>query len=179
MKRLVIGLTLVALGLLAADGMARGRGHNGKAQCVKNARQDFKDCKTSCGEDFTNGKAICINKDPACFSSCQDGRDECLDTAEQSLNDCLDQCVPPLDAARATCRTQCSCGAPADPCGFNPCFIGCMNPAQGVAFQCRNVCKDAFKLDTSAQDAIAACKTDFKSCVAACGPPSPSGAFLD
>jgi hypothetical protein len=179
MKRIAMGLVVVALGLIAANGLARGRGHSAKGQCVAAARQDQKTCKLTCSQDFVNSKAICLNKDPACFSSCRDGRDECLDAAQQPLNDCLDQCVPALDTARSDCRTQCSCGGPGAPCGFDPCFIGCMNPAQTVAFQCRNVCRDAFKLNTSAQAAVTACKDAFKSCFDACGPASPSGAFID
>jgi len=48
-----------------------------------------------------------------------------------------------------------------------------------VAFACRDTCEDAFRLNTAAQAALAACQTAFKACIKACPKSSPSGAFLD
>ena len=72
------------------------------------------------------------------------------------LGDCLDQCAPPLDAARAACKTQVGCGGSGNACGFNAAYISCLNPAQSAAFACRNICDDAFRLNTTAQAALQA-----------------------
>ena len=171
-------LVVLALATVSVVGIATGRA-NAQLTCRQQAKADYKSCKTDCRSDFTDARAACLGVSPGCFAACLDGRKECIDTAEQPLTDCLALCQPPLDAAKAACRTQCGCGGSSNPCGFNPCFIGCVNPAEDVAFLCRNACRDAFRLNTAAQAAIAACKTGFRSCVDACPPASVSPAFID
>jgi hypothetical protein len=142
--------------------------------CVLGAHADFKACQAGCKSDFQDEAAICRGHDPVCAQTCRDGRDECSDPIIQAnLTDCLDQC-PAMDTARAACKAQYGCGGQANPCGFNPQYIACLNPAQTAAFQCRNLCHDAFKLNVAAQTALKKCETDFKACVTACPAPPAS-----
>jgi len=148
------------------------RRHGQRGHVLRDARSTFKDCKDSCTSDFLDAKASCLNIDAGCFLACRDGREECVATASQPLTDCLATCDPPLDAARATCRTPppCSCGGSGDPCGFDPCFISCITPAEDKAFQCRNGCRNDFKLNTTAQQDLTACKSGFQAYLQSCPP---------
>jgi hypothetical protein len=139
-------------------------------ECIRDAAQLFRECKADCRGDFLDAKAGCLNVTPGCYLACKEGKQECIADAEQPLTDCLALCEPPLEAARAGCRTACGCGGPGNRCGFNPCFIGCVDPAQATAFACRDTCRDAFKLNTAAQAALAACKTGFRGCLDDCPP---------
>ena len=160
-----IALTILALAALSPVLPA------GAQTCRQQAKIDYKNCTTSCRSDFTDEKAGCLNITPGCFQACQDGRHDCVDTATQPLTDCLAQCQPPLAAAKAAGRTSCSCGGQGQPaCGFNPCFIGCVSQPESIAFDCRNTCRGAFKLNTAAQAALAQCKSDFKTCLGNCPP---------
>ena len=142
--------------------------------CVQAARDDFKACTAGCKTDFRDESDVCRGHDPVCAQTCRDGRDECSDPIIQAnLTDCLDQC-PTLDAARAACKAQVGCGGKDNLCGFNPAYIACLNPAQTAAFQCRNTCHDAFRLNVTAQADLKACETSFKACVKACPPPPAS-----
>jgi hypothetical protein len=145
-------------------------------QCMHDAKSTFTDCKNSCKSDLLDARAGCANVSTGCFLACLDGKQECIATVEQPLNDCITTCDAPLDAARTSCKASCGCGGTTDPCGFNSCYVLCLDPAQNTAFSCRNVCKDNFKLDTSAQQALAACKTGFNACVAGCPTPTPTPA---
>ena len=164
MRTLVVATLALMLG-----GIAQAN----NSACIIDARNTFKQCKTDCTTDFKSSKDVCKGHDPVCAQTCRDGKSECIDPIVQAnLNDCLDQCDPPLQAARAACKAQVGCGGSANPCGFNPAFISCLDPAQAAAFSCRDTCRDAFKLNSTAQSAIQACKSAFQACVKACPPPS-------
>ena len=144
-------------------------------QCMHDAKSTFNDCKSSCKSDLLDARAGCANVSTGCFLACLEGKQECIDSVEQPLNDCITACNAPLVTARANCQTTtCGCGGANNPCGFNQCYVECLDPAQNTAFACRNTCKDNFKLDMSAQQALAACKTGFKACVASCPTPTPA-----
>jgi len=142
-------------------------------QCFRDAKATFGTCKSGCKSDLLDAKAGCLNVTPGCFLACVDGKDECINDAEQPLTTCIDACNVPLDQARTDCKNQCGCGAPNNRCGFNPCYVSCIDPAQATAFTCRDGCKDTFKLDLQAQANLAACKTGFKACLGACPTPTP------
>jgi hypothetical protein len=140
--------------------------------CVVGANTDFKACTAGCRQDHADEVDICRGHDPVCAQTCRDGRDECSDPIIQTdLTDCLNQC-PGLDQARADCKAQVGCGGQANPCGFNPAYISCLNPAQAASFNCRNACQDAFRLNVDAQSALKACEDSFKTCVKGCPPPT-------
>jgi len=164
--------------LAAALALGVGRLAHASSSCLKNAQTDYATCKAQCQSDFLDEKAACLHISPGCLDACIDGRTECLDLASQPLTACLATCDPPLDTAKADCRTRCGCGAPGNPCGFDACFLGCVTPAETVAFECRKECQDAFRLNTTAQAALAACRTKFQNCLKSCQT-SVSGAFLN
>jgi hypothetical protein len=167
MARTILGLALGLTSLLVLSNVSSAAN-----SCLLNARADFKSCNADCKGELKDDVAICRGHDPVCAQTCRDGRDECTGPIIQAnLTSCLDQCEPPLDAARATCQTQVGCGGGNGPCGFNPAYIACINPAQAIAFACRDTCRDAFKLNSTAQDALQACQDSYKACVTACPPP--------
>lgn len=170
MKKLMLGLSLgVAWGLAgtaSADDATR--------MCLMKARDAFQQCRTTCTNDFKVAVSVCRNVDPACAETCRGGLEECRAPILQGLEDCLGVCKPPLESAKSDCKAQCGCGgASGHPCGFDPCFIGCVNPAETTAFQCRDACRDAFQLNSTAQAALKACQDQFKACIKACPPPPP------
>lgn len=141
-------------------------------ECVAQAGRDFKECSAACKETRKDDVAICRGHDPVCAQTCRDGRGECTDPIVQAnLTGCLDQC-PDIDVARADCKAQVGCGGQSNPCGYDPAYIACLNPAQSAQYQCRNTCRDAFRLNVAAQDAIKACKAGFKTCIDACPAPA-------
>ena len=158
---LIVGLACTVLASLQAQA----------GQCFRDAKSTFRECKSSCKTDLLDDKAGCLNVTPGCFLACRDGKSECIADAEQPLTDCIAGCNAPLDQARTDCKGQCGCGAPDNRCGFNPCYVQCLDPFQATAFSCRDGCRDTFKLDANAQALIAACKTGFKACVGACPAP--------
>ena len=161
-------LVLAAAVLLVTTGGAQA------TTCRQDAQAADKACKASCASDFLDAKAGCLNVNPGCLQACIDGRDECVDTASMPLTTCLATCDPPLDSQKAMCRSQCMCGGSNEPaCAFNACFLGCVTPAETVAFECRNQCRDAFRLNSSAQSALMACATGYRDCVHNCQTPAP------
>jgi hypothetical protein len=169
MRRLALYLIVGIVGFVQPPGRAHA------SECVVDARQDYRECKDSCKGDFLNAKAACRGVSPGCYLACRDGKLECIATAEQSLTSCLDTCKPPLVQARHDCKVSCNCGnvnVPDDGCGFNPCYIDCINPAQAAAFTCRDNCRDAFRSDPDNQANIEACRSGFRACLDAC-PPAP------
>ena len=162
----------IALCLALSSGRAATAG--AANSCALGARADFTACHAGCKSELADDLAVCRGHDPICAQTCADGRDECTKPIVQAnLTNCVDQCDAPLDAARTTCKAQVSCGGGGNPCGFNPAYITCIDPAQAAAFACRDTCRDAFALNTAAQDALKACKSAFKTCVEACPPPAP------
>lgn len=166
MLRMTLGFAFGVACLLTFGGDAAARN-----ECVAQAGAEFKACSTECKETRRNDVAICRGHDAVCAQTCREGREECTDPVVQAnLTACLDQC-PNIDAARAGCKAQVGCGGQANPCGFNPAYIACLNPAQSAAFECRNTCRDAYRLNVAAQDALKTCKAGFKACIDACPPP--------
>jgi hypothetical protein len=167
MKRLIAALLVGIVSFTSAPQVCAG-------QCMRDAKSTFSGCKTSCKSDFLDARAGCANVSTGCFLACLDGKQQCIGDVEQPLNDCITACNAPLDAARASCKTSCGCGGTNDPCGFNPCYVHCLDLAQSTAFTCRDGCKGTFKLDMTAQQALVACKTGFKTCVTNCPTPTPT-----
>jgi hypothetical protein len=167
MKQLFAILVVGMVGVVSVPQVRAG-------ECLHAAKSDFTVCKDSCKSDLLDARAGCANVDTGCFLACRDGKLECIGVVEQPLNDCITMCDAPLDAARASCKTMCSCGGAGNLCGFNPCYVRCLDPFQSTAFSCRDGCKGNFKLDTTTQQALIACKTGFKACLTTCPTPTPA-----
>jgi hypothetical protein len=167
---------VIALGAASVFAMG-GAAHAGN-QCLMDATAQYKECKSGCQSDLTDARAACRNVTPGCFLACVDARADCETAAKLPLTSCLGTCETVLDTARAQCKQACGCGGSGNSCGFNPCYIGCLQTPETVAFDCRDTCQDAFALNTAAQQALAACASGFKTCLASCPPASPSGAFV-
>lgn len=163
-----MGNRLAGLALGAIATLAVGAGRARATDCLTDAHADFVACKDQCTTDFQDAKALCKGVVPGCFEACVDGRSECVDTAKQPLTDCLAGCSSTLSAARAQCKSDSGCGGQQDPCNQNAAFIACMNGPQGAAFTCRDQCRDAFRLNTTAQGALLACRKGFRACVKSC-----------
>ena len=136
--------------------------------CLATAKATFSGCKTGCKNAFLDDRANCKGITPGCLSDCIDQRTTCLDNADATLNSCLASCQPTIDTGKATCRDaqHCNCGGPSNPCGFNQCYIDCLDPYEQVAFSCRDSCRNTFQLG-GGPAAEAACRSAFKDCIAA------------
>lgn len=162
-------LAALALGVTAMVAVGAGRAR-AAAPCITDAHNDFVACKDQCMTDLQDAKALCKGVAPGCYEACVDGRSECNDTAKQPLTDCLAGCSSTLAAARAQCKGDAGCGGQSDPCSESAAFIACMNGPQATAFTCRDGCRDAFRLNLGAQQALIACRKGFKACVRTCPP---------
>ena len=85
------------------------------------------------------------------------------------LDTCLAQnnCAGVVDNGRATCKAQVGCGAPQDPCGFNPDYVHCLDPYEQLGFTCRDNCRNLWQVGGGPQ-AVAACQSQFHDCVEVC-----------
>jgi hypothetical protein len=138
--------------------------------CLQSAKSVFAGCKTGCKNAFLDDRANCKGVTPGCLSACIDTRDSCISGAEASLESCEAACDPIVANAKPTCKAQCGCDAPANPCRFDPCYVHCLDPYEQIRFSCRDDCRNQFQLN-GGPAAVAQCKTDFHACVAACPAP--------
>src|SRR5579883_551023 len=113
--------------------------------CLQAAKNTYAGCKTGCKNAFLDDRANCKNIEPGCLSACLD--------------------------ARATCQSQCGCGGSGNPCGFNPCYVHCLDPYEQLRFSCKDACRNQWQL-SGGPAAETACRTQFHACVAACPPAS-------
>ncbi len=159
---LAVGIGLSAGSALATD-----------PSCLRDARTTFGGCVAQCRDDFKTTKFSCRGVDPACGKACLAGRQACIDTIEDVLTTgklpsggTLTGC----DGGTAACRTTLdqakqTCGAPCN--GDATCDV-CVDAAQVAAFVCRDTCREAFRADSEVKAALDACRSTFKSCIAAC-----------
>src|SRR5262249_55965221 len=110
--------------------------HVQAGECLRDAKSTFTDCKVSCKSDLLEGRSSWANVSTGCFLACRDGKLECINDVEQPLNDCIATCNGPLDAGRASCQSTCGCGTADNRCGFNECYVHCVDPYQSTAFSC-------------------------------------------
>ena len=164
MKTIISTLLMGAAFLLAIGTPARA-----DTTCLQDARSAYGACKASCKSDYQDARAGCRGVDPGCFGACIDARQTCTAQATASLDACLAQsnCAGIVDNGRATCKAQVGCGAPQDPCGFNPAYVHCLDPYEQLGFTCRDSCRNTWQA-TGGPAAVAACQSAFHGCVKAC-----------
>jgi len=164
MKTILSTLLMGASLLLATGTPARA-----DLACLQDAKTAFNACKASCKSDFIDARAGCRGVDPGCFAACIDARETCVANATASLDDCLAQnnCTSVVDNGRAICKAQVGCGAPQDPCGFNPDYVHCLDPYEQLGFTCRDNCHNVWQAN-GGPTAVAACRTGFHTCVKGC-----------
>jgi hypothetical protein len=134
------------------------------AACRSEARQDFTTCRANCIEDFQVAKDACHNRDHACVEQCRAQRDACRDPVLARLESDIAQCNADRDHAIQLCRDAYGAGTPE--------LNHCIDNAQVDAFRCRDAARER------ARPQLMSCRAAFGSCVRACPPASPSGAFL-
>jgi hypothetical protein len=164
MKTIISTLLMGAAFLLATGTPTRADN-----ACLQDARSAFMDCKASCKSDYQDARAGCRGVDPGCFGACIDARETCTTNATASLDACLVQndCAGVVDKGRATCKVQVGCGAPQDPCGFNPDYVHCLDPYEQLGFTCRDNCRNLWQVG-GGPVAVKACESQFHDCVKAC-----------
>jgi len=154
MKTMRMLAVFTAASLLSATGAG---GLQSNPQCVRDARLTRKDCAATCDEQFKVSKDSCLNVNHACADACRAGRSTCFDQPLSALQSCVAGCNATLDAKTADCRSQFAEGTPERD--------HCIDDAQVVAFQCRDVCREA--LD---RNALRLCRQAFHACMNACPP---------
>lgn len=149
-------LVVAALVLGAATYAAAG-----PRPCVREAKQDAKDCAATCKEDLQAAKDACLNRDHACVEVCRANRAQCR--LDSGIDAAIDACNDVLEARRADCR------ATPPPQGVD----ACIDEAQVDAFECRDAARDL------ARPLLKQCRKDFRACAKACPAPAPAEPVLD
>jgi hypothetical protein len=132
--------------------------------CKNDARNTFNTCRATCVEDFQVAKDACRNRDHACVEQCRANRDACRDPVLAQLESDVARCNADRDHAIQLCRNAYGAGTPA--------LDRCIDNAQVDAFRCRDAARER------ARPQLNSCRAAFVTCVRACPPASPSGAFL-
>lgn len=151
--------SLISILAVAALTVAAAPAANAGARpCVREAKQDAKDCSATCKEDFQTAKDACLNRDHACVEVCRANRSQCrLDTGFDAA---IDACNELLESARA----QCQPGEGRD---------RCIDDAQVHAFECRDSAREL------ARPLLKQCRKDFRNCAKACPAPDPATPVQD
>jgi hypothetical protein len=140
----------VAVGVILACASVANAARN---PCIKEAKQDFRECVAGCKETFQAGKDDCLDRDHACVEVCRAQRAECRDAT--GFDAAVRQCNDALETARAACPS----GDGRD---------RCIDQAQVIAFQCRDAARE------DAKPALKECRKTFKTCARTCNPNFPS-----
>jgi hypothetical protein len=150
-------LGLAALGVSLSTATARA--DETTQACIREANQDFKDCKADCREEWQNAKDICLVCDHGCVEGCRAGRQTCLWGTPESpgpraiLRDAVKACNQTLAAAKKQCRIDNPPGPDRD---------SCIDAAQLTAFSCRDTAREA------AHPGIKLCRDAFRACAQVC-----------
>jgi len=177
MRHFALGLMVVATTLLAGGGRADA---GMDRTCLKNARQDHKDCIAQCQDDYRSARLVCRNIDPACGKACLAGRQACRDNADQILStgvlpdgSSLANCAGGTDACKATLQqAKQACGAPCQPTDLT--CKECVDQAQIADFTCRDTCRDSWRTNATVIALLQACRDGFKQCVGQCPSATPA-----
>jgi hypothetical protein len=160
MRALIPALTLTAV--LAAILIAQpASAAEMNRPCVRDARHEFKICRTECREEFLADKDMCRNIDHDCADLCRADLGECLDGPDgplTRLEACRMVCLDTLDAAKESCRDRFAKGTPERD--------QCIDAAQIAAFVCRDTCREGVSAD------LRACRVAFRTCILGCPPPA-------
>ena len=156
-RKMPILATLATAFLLFAADHARAAD-----PCVLDAKNEAKECKATCLEDYQAAKDACLDRDHACVEACRADRYDCRQAT--GIDDAIAACNATLDGARAQCRADHPAGSPERD--------HCIDQAQVVAFQCRDSARE------QAKPALKACRKTFRLCAVGCAPnqpPNPTG----
>jgi hypothetical protein len=129
-------------------------------QCCRDARAAYKVCLADCREDAQLGKDTCRNRDHECVEQCRVDREPCRDPVRDQLATDVGSCNTKRDAS---IQDDCLVNFPAP----GPDQDACIDGYQVVAFQCRDVAREA------ARPGFAPCRAGFHSCASACPPSTP------
>ncbi len=147
-----------SLAVLATAVVFLAAGHARAADpCMADAKQEARDCKATCTEDYQAAKDACLDRDHPCVEACRAERYDCRQAT--GIDDAIAACNATLEGARQTCRDSYPAGSPERD--------ACVDQAQVVAFQCRDSAREA------AKPAIKACRAGFRTCARACAPNQP------
>lgn len=150
--------TLAAALVLASASVASA----GPGPCVREAKQDAKDCAADCKETLQTAKDACLNRDHACVEVCRADRSQCR--LDSGIDAAIDACNASLEARRAQCRLD-------DPAG--PARDACIDQAQVDAFECRDSAREL------ARPLLKDCRKAFRACAKACPAPAPADPIVD
>jgi hypothetical protein len=131
--------------------------------CVREAKQDAKDCTADCKEALQTAKDACLNRDHDCVEVCRADRSQCR--LDSGIDAALDACNDALEARRAQCR--------ADTQPDTAERDACVDAAQVDAFECRDSAREL------ARPLLKACRKAFRSCAKACPAPEPATPTVD
>src|SRR5262245_45061960 len=150
-------ISVAALATLLVLAMVPSVRAEGVEPCLASVRQDYKDCKAGCRENYQLAKDTCMNRDHACVENCRADRQVCRQPIVDALNADLAVCNADLEEAKGICRQLYADGTVERDT--------CIDNAQVVAFLCRKSKRMAARLP------LKACRSQFKECVVTNCPP--------
>jgi len=125
--------------------------------CTKAATKGGRICLQAAMEATQVATDACLNRNHDCVEVCRANRCDCAEAT--GFEDGIRTCSDALDARRLQCRALYALGTLE--------WDACVDQAQVKAFVCRDNTREAAKA------AMKLCRTNFKACGRACGPPDP------
>jgi len=167
-----VGIVAAVVGVLIV-----GTGRAQLSTCQQQAKSDYLACKNQCKSDFIDARFACKNINPQCGVACLDGRDACLESVSAILKTgqlpggaTLANCSGGTDACKAAlAQAKADCGAPCQ--ASDTACLECVDNAQVQDFECRDACRDSWRVDPTVVAMKQTCRTSFKSCLASCTNP--------
>ncbi len=153
MKTMRMLLSAAALWAIAAAPAFAG---GADPACILDARNEHKECRNECKDDFLEDKDLCRSVDPACATDCREQRAECSGPFLDLLEACLDVCSAQLAIDKDNCPPQ-----------GDPARDACVDQAQLEAYSCRDVCRE----NPTVREGLKDCHKANRTCMRACPPP--------
>lgn len=156
MKGLWVLFLAVAVAAAGPLAMQEARAVTANPQCVQDARDDFRECLSTCRETFQVTKDLCRNISHDCAEQCRQDFVDCVGPSLAQLELCKEDCEAARDQAVQQCRVQYQSNAAA--------LDDCIDSAQVQSFMCRDQCREQTQIRAQLRE----CRQDFRSCIQAC-----------
>jgi hypothetical protein len=158
MRAVLVLFGAVALCLGGAFSLQPAEAATPNPQCVQDAKDVYKECRTACREEFQAAKDGCRDVNHDCAEACRLTFSDCVKGVMVALEGCKQPCLDDLVADIAQCRT--------DHAGDPAALDDCIDAAQVAAFMCRDACRETVQVGPELKQ----CRMDHRTCIRACPP---------
>lgn len=138
MRVLMLASLVTALGVGIAFAPATSSALSRDVECVLDAKDEYKSCKTICREIYRADKDFCWDVSEECAEYCREQvRVPCMEAPLATLALCKDQCNTIRQGAKQDCRDLWEPDSPERE--------ACIYQAALDAFECRYTCRQGVK----------------------------------